>query len=66
MSDLASQIYNVWVGAMGGKPLQLLCTWHVDKSWQTELRAKVKDAGKAYLKFLFKTDLFNINTHATS
>ena len=51
---------------MGGKPLQLLCTWHVDKSWQTELRAKVKDAGKAYLKFLFKTDLFNINTHATS
>ena len=66
MSDLASQFYNAWVGVMGGKPLRLLCTWHVDKAWQTELRAKVKNTGKAYLKFLFKTDLFNINKRATS
>ena len=66
MSDLASQFYNAWVGVMGGKPLRLLCTWHVDKAWQTELRAKVKDTGKAYLKLLFKTDLFNINKRAAS
>ncbi len=45
MSDLASQFYNAWVGVMGGKPLRLFCTWHVDKAWQTELRAKVKDTG---------------------
>lgn len=45
MSDLASQFYNAWVGVMGGRPARLLCTWHVDKAWQTELRAKVKDTG---------------------
>ena len=28
---------------MGGSPKHLLCTWHVDRAWQTELRAKVKD-----------------------
>ncbi len=43
MSDMASQFYNAWVGIMGGCPRRLLCTWHVDRAWQTELRAKVKD-----------------------
>lgn len=43
MSDLASQFYNAWIGVMGGTPLRLVCTWHVDKAWQEELRAKVKD-----------------------
>ena len=28
---------------MGGQPTRLLCTWHVDKAWQEELRKKVKD-----------------------
>ena len=45
MSDLAGQFYNAWLGVMGGKPLRLFCTWHVDKAWQTELRVKVKDTG---------------------
>ena len=43
MSDLASQFYNAWVGIMGGNPIRLVCTWHVDKAWQEELRAKVHD-----------------------
>ena len=43
MSDLASQFYNAWVSVMGGNPRRLLCTWHVDRAWQVELRAKVKD-----------------------
>ena len=43
MSDLASQFYNAWVGIMGGNPVRLVCTWHVDKAWQEELRAKVHD-----------------------
>ena len=49
MSDLASQFYNAWLGAMGGKPVRLFCTWHVDKAWQTELRTKVKDTGKFFI-----------------
>ena len=43
MSDTAGQFYNAWVGIMGGKPSRLLCTWHVDRAWQEELRSKVKD-----------------------
>ena len=43
MSDTASQFFNAWIGIMGGKPIRLLCTWHVDRTWQDELRAKVKD-----------------------
>ncbi len=51
MSDMANQFYNAWIGVMGGHPIRLLCTWHVDRAWQTELRAKVKDtvvAGEIY------------------
>ena len=43
MSDMANQFYNAWIGIMGGKPLRFVCTWHVDKAWQQELRAKVPD-----------------------
>ena len=43
MSDLANQFFNAWIGIMGRAPLRLVCTWHVDKAWQEELRAKVKD-----------------------
>ena len=28
---------------MGGNPVRLVCTWHVDKAWQKEFRAKVHD-----------------------
>ena len=43
MSDTASQFYNAWIGTMGGKPIRLICTWHVDRAWQEELHTKVKD-----------------------
>ena len=43
MSDTASQFYNAWIAIMGGSPTRLLCTWHVDRAWREELRAKVKD-----------------------
>ena len=43
MSDLASQFYNAWKAIMGVSPVQLFCTWHVDRAWQKELKVKVKD-----------------------
>ena len=45
MSDMANQYYNVWVAVMneGLRPKKLLCTWHVDKAWKSELRKKVGD-----------------------
>ena len=47
MSDTASQFYNAWVAIMGGTPIRLICTWHVDRAWKQELRAKVKDSEMA-------------------
>ena len=41
--DMANQFYNAWITVMGGNPSRLVCTWHVDKAWQQELRAKVHD-----------------------
>ena len=38
-----TKILYAWAGVMGGKPQRLLCTWHVDKARQTELRVKAKD-----------------------
>ena len=43
MSDMANQFYNAWIAVMGGSPSRLVCTSHVDKAWQQELRAKVHD-----------------------
>ena len=45
MSNMANQYHNAWVAVMneGPKPKKLLCTWHVDKAWKSELRKKVGD-----------------------
>ena len=42
MSDMAPQFFNAWVGVMGEpRPKKLVCTWHVDKAWRTELKKKI-------------------------
>ena len=42
MSDMAPQFYNAWVAVMGEpRPKKLVCTWHVDKAWRTELKKKI-------------------------
>ena len=46
MSDMAPQFYNAWVASMGEpRPKKLVCTWHVDKAWQAELKVKIGDTG---------------------
>ena len=43
-SDMAPQFYNTWVAVMGEpRPKKLVCTWHVDKAWRTELKKKIGD-----------------------
>ena len=32
ISDTASQFYNALIGIMDGKPIKLICTWHVDRA----------------------------------
>ena len=42
MNDMAAQIYNAWVSAMGEPgPKKLVCTWRIDKAWRTELKKKI-------------------------
>ncbi len=44
MSDMAPQFYNAWVASMGEpRPKKLVCTWHVDKAWRSELKIKIGD-----------------------
>lgn len=37
MSDDASQYYSSWNEVYGGQPRKLLCSWHVDRAWRTNL-----------------------------
>ena len=41
MSDIASQFYDAFVLVNEVSPIQLICTWHVDKAWLEELPQKV-------------------------
>ena len=41
MSDTASQFYEAFAFVNQCNPMQLICTWHVDKAWRDELRSKV-------------------------
>ena len=45
MSHIAPQYYNACVGFMNDvpRPQKLLCTWHVDKAINLELRKKIGD-----------------------
>lgn len=35
--------YNAWRSVMGATDRQLLCAWHVDKSWRENIRKHIKD-----------------------
>ena len=41
MSDIASQFYDAFALVNEVSPIQLICTWHVEKAWREELRQKV-------------------------
>ena len=41
MSDTASQFYDAFALVNEVSPIQLICTWHVEKAWREELRQKV-------------------------
>ena len=42
MSDIAPQFYDAFCNVFECEPLQLYCTWHVDKSWKEQQKAKIK------------------------
>ena len=41
MKDTGSQFYDAFALVNDVSPIQLLCTWHMDKAWHEELRQKV-------------------------
>ncbi|XP_034236595.1 uncharacterized protein LOC117642470 [Thrips palmi] len=43
MSDDYPAYYNAWAAVMGPARHRLLCTWHVDRAWRTQLKQKVND-----------------------
>gem|GEM_PF-4549271 len=45
MSDDAPTFYNAWCDVMGLPQRKLLCTWHVDRAWRSQLN-KIKSKYK--------------------
>ena len=42
MSDLAPQYFDAFCSEYEYAPQQLFCTWHVDKAWKEQVKAKIK------------------------
>ena len=53
MTDDAPAFYNAWCLVMGRPGQQLLCSWHVDKSWQKRL-LKVTHMSAEKRAFIYK------------
>ena len=43
MSDDPDAYYNTWVSTFSRPDRKLLCSWHVDRSWQRKLNEHLKD-----------------------
>ena len=53
MSDDAEQFYTAWTVVFGPGPKKLLCTWHVDRAWRTNLSLiQSKDTAALVYKYL--------------
>lgn len=48
MSDDCDAYYNAWRQVMGESAKRLLCSWHVDRAWQRNIKSKV--CGDMFLK----------------
>lgn len=51
MSDIDDSFYNAWRTVMKSAEKRLLCTWHVDKAWRTNLQWKIKIQEKRALVY---------------
>ena len=51
MSDIALQFYDAFCDVFECEPLQLFCTWHVDKTWKEQLKSKIR-------KFEVETEVY--------
>ena len=43
MTDIAPQFYDAFCAVFNCEPIQLYCTWHVDKAFKEHLKSKVKN-----------------------
>ena len=43
MTDIAPQFYDVICAVFNCEPIQLYCTWHVDKNFKEQLKSKMKN-----------------------
>ena len=70
MSDMAPQYFNAFVSANNcPSTKRLLCSWHVDKAWQTELREKIGNnevEAEVYLKLKTIQQITNENLFQSS
>uniref|UniRef100_A0A6M2DPT9 Putative mudr-1x sp n=1 Tax=Xenopsylla cheopis TaxID=163159 RepID=A0A6M2DPT9_XENCH len=59
MSDGENAFYNAWSSVMGHPEHRLLCSWHVDRNWRTNI-VKVKDIAKRALVYQNLRELLHL------
>jgi hypothetical protein len=55
MSDDASAAYNAFCGVFGPPAMRLLCTWHVDRNWRTQIFQKMPGSSYELKANVYKT-----------
>ena len=43
MTDIAPQFYDAFCAVFNCEPIQLYCTWHIDKAFKEQLKSKIKN-----------------------
>ena len=44
MTDIAAQFYDAFCAVLNCEPIQLYCTWHVDRAFKEQLKSKIKNS----------------------
>ena len=51
MSDDAEQFYTAWIAVFGPGPKNILCTWHIDRVWRTNLKSLIGNRSQSVPQF---------------
>ncbi|XP_072377992.1 uncharacterized protein [Diabrotica undecimpunctata] len=67
MSDITDTYFNAWCFVMGSVEKRLLCSWHVDRAWQSNLLKIINKEKRSwvyktlkYFQNLLNIDIFNL------
>ena len=60
MTDLARAFYNAWLAIIGPKAKHCNCVWHVDRSWEKNIKIEELLSQLKELRVVTKEDEFHM------